>query len=836
MPRWLLIVVLVACSSRDRAAIVPPLATKAPAKLAAPGLRLPDGIAPLAYDLRLEVDPEADGFTGHLEARVLVSAPTDHVWIHADELTITKARWDGGSLAQLPVDGDQMIAFGFGRTVGPGEVTLAFDYTGRTAHDEEGLFRQHVGDHWYLFSQGEPTFARRIAPCFDEPRWKTPWRVTLVVPGAQVALANMPAMHEQVLADGRRELAFAETPPIPSYLLAIAVGPFELVDAGTAGRAQLRVRVAALAGERDRVGVVAQRVPAIVDALEGYLDEPLPWPKLDLVVVPHLFGAMENPGLLTFDARVIVGDARSPAFTAEFVHVAAHELAHQWFGNLVTPSWWDDLWLSEAFASWLGERTVDTLGRSADGKLEQATARARALEMDSGPTATPLRRKVIANDDPASSFDETAYDKGQAVLATFERWAGEDAFRTAVRAYLHAHRGGSTSSEDFMGALAAAASPEIAHALDGYVGHAGVPIADLALDCTAAPKLVGHARDGLAIPMCLRVAGAAAPVCALVGDRTELPLASCPAWAQPTGGYYVIAWTSARPADPPHAQLAPADRVALGDDIAAAVRRGELPAVDAIPELRAVAGADLATAIAAMSIARAIDPLVAEVDRPAWTRWLAARFAARLQPATLFQRGELAGRLADELVELVGGERLAAATVARARELLAAELALHGTPEPDVIAAAGGDRTLFTRIAKLAGADPGWSPEALAAFGPELAPAAVELALGPIPSSVTTYVVASYLQRGATRTAAWAAVRDRLPELLAHIASSDAATLLDATGAQCDATARAEIVAAFEPALDRIPDGRGHEGRALARIDRCIAARARAGDLPGALK
>ncbi len=644
-------------------------ASSAPATAAAPafppGFRLPDGVTPLAYDLRLEVDPNADGFTGHIAIRVRLDAPTDHVWIHADQLAITAARWDGGTLARLPVAGDQMIAFGFGRRVDPGEVTLAFDYTGNTTHDQEGLFRQQSGDRWYLFSQGESTLARRIAPCFDEPRFKTPWRVTLVAPADDVALANMPQLSEHALPDGRREIAFAPTPAMPSYLLAIAVGPFALVEVGTVGRGNVPVRVAALEGQADRVAVVARHVPAIVDALERYTDDALPWPKLDLVVVPRLFGAMENPGLVTFAEHLLVGDARVKEFSNEFVRVAAHELAHFWFGDLVTHAWWDDLWLAEAFASWLGDRTVDALG--AGSPLDEAVARRRALEADALPTAMPLHRPVNSNDDPDASFDDTEYDKGQAVLATFEHWIGDAQFRAVVQAYLREHRGGSATAADFTRALAAVAGPDIGAAFARYVEHAGVPILELELDCTGAPKLVGHARDHLAIPACMRVPGTTAPVCALIADHAELPLASCPAWVRQTGGYYIVTWIGTRPADPPHATLALGQRVALGEDVELAVRRGELAPAAALGELRALAGVDLGSAVAAAAIARAIDPLVSDADRAAWQRWLAARFAARLQPATLLDPRRASKNRAGFADDLIGNAPLVAgATAARA--------------------------------------------------------------------------------------------------------------------------------------------------------------------------
>ncbi len=282
-------------------------------------------MTPLGYDLRLELDPEADTFRGKVAIEVRIDAPMDHVWIHADELELAAASFRDGDhrapLLPLATAGDQMRGFGFGARIDHRTVTLDFEFTGHADHDEEGLFRQREGDHWYLFSQAESVFARRITPCFDEPRFKVPWHVTLVIPAGQRGFGNMPVAHETDLPDGRHEVAFADTPPMASYLLAVAVGPFDVVDAGVVGTHRVPVRVAALHGDRERVGVVAARLPAIVDAIEKYTGDLLPWPKLDLVAVPHLFGAMENLGLITFDAPVLVGDPKQRGFNTYFTRI-----------------------------------------------------------------------------------------------------------------------------------------------------------------------------------------------------------------------------------------------------------------------------------------------------------------------------------------------------------------------------------------------------------------------------------------------------------------------------------------------------------------------------------
>ncbi|HEX5064250.1 MAG TPA: M1 family metallopeptidase, partial [Kofleriaceae bacterium] len=466
---------------------------------AAPGLRLPDGVTPLSYDVTLDVDPASENFFGEAHVRVRLDRASDHIWIHAHELAIKSARYDGGELTTLPIKGDQMIGFGFGKTLPPGEHELVFVYSGKTTGDQEGLFRQKRGEHWYLFSQGESVFARRITPCFDEPRFKTPWRVTLVVPRAAAALANAP--EENTTVEGtKKRVRFAETPVMASYLLTIAVGPFDVVDVGTVGKQKVPVRVAVRAGAGKQVSVVASKLPAIVDAMEAYVGEPLPLAKLDLVGVPQFFGAMENPGIITFEDNMLVGKETKQRIEY-FTGVAAHEIAHQWFGNSVTPAWWDDLWLSESFASFLGDKITAQLGGFADRPLFRALERREALDADAGPDAIPLRHPIESNADPDDAFDAIAYQKGEAVLATFEAMVGEATFRDALREYLKSHRDRSATTFDFVASLTRATKPELGKAFEQYATLAGVPVVDLALRCDKKPALIASALDKRLVPV-----------------------------------------------------------------------------------------------------------------------------------------------------------------------------------------------------------------------------------------------------------------------------------------------------------------------------------------------
>jgi alanyl aminopeptidase len=825
------------CSGHDA---LHPVATP-PA--AGPGLRLPDDVTPISYDLRLEVDPSSDHFTGSVQIRARLAHPARRFWIHAEDLDITSARSDAGPLTSIAATGDQMRAFGFSREMPAGELTLAFEFTGSTLHDEEGLFRQQAGNAWYLFSQGESVFARRILPCFDEPRWKVPWRVTLVVPADLVALANAPAVNERTLPDGRREIAFAPTPPMPSYLLALAVGPFKLVDAGTVGRAHVPVRVATLGGDPARTAVVPQKLPAIVAALEDYLDAPLPLAKLDLVAVPHLFGAMENPGLITFDTEMLIGNAERKDFRDHFVHVAAHELAHQWFGNHVTPAWWDDLWLSEAFASWLSDRIAEQLGAFDDPVLRAVLQREQAFEADDDLDARPLRRPVIGNDDPDTGFDTIAYDKGAAVLATIEDWVGEAAMRTALRTYIAHHGGGTATTADLIDAFSGAGKPEVAAVITGYVDHAGAPVVELAASCTGTPHVSARVRSGVSVPVCIRGESSAGSMrwCTVVRDRAELSVAACPTWlwGNASAGYYHVVSKSPPPALD---KLTPAERIALADDLVAGFMRGDVKAAALLGVLTALAATTDPYALhAAATIARAIDPLLDDAMRPAWQAWLAHVFDARLaSTALIVPRSAADRRLREDLVALVP-ERMPPAITKIARQIVEDDVAHLRDPDPELVAIAAPDRKLFDAIAKLArdGAHPAVQEgalEALGAFGPAFVDDAVAAYLASdAPADRAWQAVAGYFDRAPTRDAAWRATREKLPQLLAHVTGVQAGQYIEATGSLCRADLRAEVVATFEPVLHGILDGRRLLDRALAKIDRCVARKQQLGDVTTAL-
>ena len=764
----------------------------------APGPRLPELATPLAYDLRLEVDPNRDSFRGTVAIRIQLAKPTDHVWLHADKLVIEKASFAGGALKDLAIaNDDDMRAFSFGKPT-EGIVTISFEYTGKIIQDEpEGLFRQQAGGKWYVYAQAESVFARRIVPCFDEPRWKPSWKVTLVVPDKLVAIGNGGVVKESI-DQGKRIVELAEIASMPSYLLSIAVGPFQIVDVPPVGRNKVPTRVIVPAGNARRVGVVPQRLPAVVEALEAYLDRPLPLAKLDLVAVPEFFGAMENTGLITFQASLLIGDPKSSSLPRRFVRFVAHELAHQWFGNLVTQSWWDDLWLAEGFATWLGDRISDQLGAYADPAMRRQLARLHALESDDDATPRPLRR-ATGSEDVQDRFDAIAYEKGGALLEMMEEFAGDAPFQAAIRAYVAKHEGATVTSKDVVTALSTI-SADAAAAMTTYLDLGGAPVVSLKLTCTNRPAIEVRVATGT-VPVCVRTPEGRACVAASSRKGT-LYLQSCPAWVIGNAGgdgYYRIA----DPALAANAPTTPSERLTYADDLAAGLLRGDVPLAVALAELDRLAKTKDATdVLGAAMIAQAIRPLIFDDERAAWTAWLTPRFAGWKRV-----KGTMSG--------------------------VEAALAQHVW---QLLPPRGPGKPWFDKVVARAKAAPDAKRanilDDLGGLSPEHAPAVIELALTSTfrPEHVLP-AIAILLRRPTARAQTWKALEGRLPKLIASVELSELDDLVTAAGSLCDASSRAGVVATF---TDKVPADK--LAKPLVSIDRCIARRAKLGDLKSALR
>ena len=369
------------------------------------------------------------------------------------------------------------------RTLAPGAAHLRLVYEGDQSEKEtSGAFRVQSQEDgaWYAYTQFEPIGARRVFPCFDEPGFKVPWQLTLHVPAGNVAVSNTPLVGEPPQAtSGTTTWRFARTQPLPSYLIALGVGPFDFLDAAPSGEKAVRTRIITPRGQPREGAYAAKVTPEILGHLERYFGIPYPYEKLDILAVPQLGGAMENAGLVTFNSELLLMRPGEEDVEQQrnLYHTQMHELSHQWLGNLVTMAWWDDLWLNEAFASWAdathrAEKAQPTWG----GAVDRVSGRSYALGADSLGVGAEIRQPIESDDDILNAFDGITYGKGSAVLAMTERWLGEDVFQRGVRRHLRAHAHGNATAQDFLQALSAEAGQDVSGVLGSFLDQGGAPL------------------------------------------------------------------------------------------------------------------------------------------------------------------------------------------------------------------------------------------------------------------------------------------------------------------------------------------------------------------------
>jgi alanyl aminopeptidase len=366
---------------------------------------------------------------------------------------------------------------------------------GRCGTEMERVLGRNIALHRLacLVTQMEAISARYAFPSFDEPRFKTPFEVTLTVPKEEVAVANTQPIKETASGNGQwKTISFAKTKPLPTYLVAVAVGPWDVVDGPTIAANSVRKQPTALRGIAPRgagaqLKWVLQQTPPIIAYYENYTQQPYPFDKLDLLGAPDFSaGAMENAGLIVFRDALLRIDANSTAsaYRTGF-NVNAHEIAHQWFGDLVTVPWWNDIWLNEAFATWAqGKATVD-LKPDFQGDLSRLEGTLGAMRSDSLLSARKIRQPILSNDDIQTAFDGITYQKGAAVLRMFEEWLGETNYRQAMRNYLRAHALGSGSSDDLIASIAAASGrgESLEAAMRSFLDQPGIPFLHTKLRC-----------------------------------------------------------------------------------------------------------------------------------------------------------------------------------------------------------------------------------------------------------------------------------------------------------------------------------------------------------------
>jgi alanyl aminopeptidase len=521
---------------------------------------------PTQYELDLRIDPAAERFSGTMRIALTLAQPTKQFFLHGKHLAIHEASFtpDGGeamSVDLVEVDESGVMAVRAPRPMrGKGVLAVRYDAPYNTALESTYVAKR--GAERYVITQMEAIAARQSFPCFDEPSFKVPWRIAIAAPASEAVFANTRETLAQDLDDGWRRHEFATTEALPSYLIAYVVGPWDLVTwapiAPSPPRAApLALRGIAPKGQGPKMRYALENTASIVLALEDYFGLAYPFDKLDLVAAPDFAaGAMENAGLIIYRELLLTVDEHSPTRLRQgYFSTHTHELAHQWFGNYVTMPWWNDIWLNEAFATWMATKIGLALKPEYHDDRDQLDGALYVMAQDSLKSARRIAEPVSDWREIEAAFDGITYIKGGAVLSMIESFVGADAFRDAVRRYMQQHARGNAVAADLIDAIAEHSSDAtgVRAVFASFLQQAGVPQLDMRLSCASghaalqvrqsrfAPLGAQHdAKQSWHVPVCVRYGtqGATQRHCAMLpGDgRIELPGDRCPTFVMPNAG------------------------------------------------------------------------------------------------------------------------------------------------------------------------------------------------------------------------------------------------------------------------------------------------------------
>ena len=687
-------------------------------------VRLGRDVVPTFQSIRLKLDADKRNYSGAIHAALRVNATTSVVRLHAEGQSLKRVTLrQGGDSVHVAVErGDHgLLTLTADRPLAPGAASLEIDFTHAFGTRAVGLYRVYRGGHGYLFTQFESDDAREAFPCWDEPGFKFPYQFTLETPVAHETITNTP-IESQTEKDGWKTVVFAKTPPLPSYLLAIATGPFELTPVPGM---RFPTRIVTVQGQKGLAAYSAGTTPRLVAALERWFGIPYPFAKLDLIAVPEFaYGAMENPGAITYREDILLLDPATATVgqkrNAASVH--CHELAHMWFGDLVTMAWWDDLWLNESFADWMAAKITDEVYPEFKDGLSELADIQQVMRGDMLPSTTAIRANTTAS---AAGLQNVGlvYNKGNAVLSTFESYLGPETFQKGVRAYLKAHAWGNATASDLWKALDAASGQGVSASMATYTDQPGVPLVRVTpaeggvrlSQKRATPWGVAQPEQRWRIPLVLRWSDGkrVQSVRVMLTEESQLvKLPGTPEWVMPNGGgrgYY--AWSApgemleTLASHAPH-DLAPAERVNFLGNLGLLLDAGEVHGDSYLralahfgddPEPQVVASlvgslAMVRRAFLPDSAAVLIAPYVRQVLGPAL-----ARFGLEAKPGEDEAIGTMRGQLLGTLARDGRDETVAAFTLDAARRYLADSTAVDPGIVDAVLDAAArrGDAALY---------------------------------------------------------------------------------------------------------------------------------------------
>lgn len=827
--------------------------------------RLPENARPEHYTLSFAPDLDKASFGGDETIDIQVLKPTSEITLNAADIEfhdVTISSAGATQTATVTSEKDkEMAVLSVAKPIATGPAKIHITYSG-TLNDEMRGFYLGKDDQGrkYAATQFEATDARRAFPSFDEPDYKATFDITTTVDNGMVAISNTKILSDTPGPGEKHTVHFAETPKMSSYLVALVVGNFEYVEGEADG---IPIRVYATAGKKEMGRFALEAATEIMKYYNHYFAIKYPYGKLDLVGLPDFSaGAMENTGCITFREIALLIDANngSPGTKKEIAEVIAHEMAHQWFGDLVTMKWWNDVWLNEGFATWMESKPVEAWKPEWNVNLDDVADTGRTLNVDSLASTRPIHQDAETPAQITELFDGIAYGKAAAVLRMLEAYLGEQTFRAGVNAYLKQHQYGNATAADFWDAQAKTSKRPVDKIMPTWVTQAGAPIVNVKTQCSGESTKVDFSQqryyydrakfeapnDQLwQIPLCMKGSASETAKCELLTKKEEsFTLPGCSTWVIANAGatgYYRAGYEEnavramARDAE---TKLSPAERIALQSDIWASVQVGREPVGDYLAFAQGLQS-DRNRAVLDDVLRRLgyIERyLVSDSDREAYRAWLSELLTPAMNQLgwepKLSDTDEQKD-LRSHLFHALGYNARDPQALAEARSLAQKGMADPASVDPEMLfsalrlAALNGDSAFYDQL--VTAMKNAKSPEeyymyfeSLSDFGnPKLLERTLDYAISPeVRSQDALQLITGVLDNPAGQQLAWDFIRQHWPEVDKAGGPFASAEVVDATSVFCNAGMRDEVTEFFT--AHKVAGAERTYKQSIERINNCV--------------
>jgi aminopeptidase N len=810
--------------------------------VAAHAQRLPKTVLPEHYALALTPDLKAATFAGDETIDVTLLAPSKTITLNVAEIAFKSVTATAGSgpaeTATVSLDPDkEQGTFTFPAELPAGKVKLAIAYTGILNNELRGFYLSKTDKRNYAVTQFESTDARRAFPSFDEPAFKATFDISLTVDSGDTVISNTNVIADKPAGSGLHTMTFATTPKMSTYLVAFLVGDFKCVAGESDGTP---IRACATPGQEEKGKFAVEAAEYILHYYNNYFGIKYPMPKLDMIAIPDFeAGAMENFGAITYRETDFLIDEKTASLDQKknVAVVVAHEMAHQWFGDMVTMQWWDNIWLNEGFATWMETKSVASWHPEWHYSQDEATVLDGTLNLDSQPTTHAIRATADTPSEINEMFDGISYGKGGAVLAMVENYLGAETFRQGVHNYLAAHLYGNATAEDFWGAQTSTSHKPVDKIMESFVAQPGVPLITITSDGKntvsaaqsrfyltpevkpAAAHSESAAAQSWTIPICFK--GATQDSCELLGQSSPAQALKAPAapffLADGGGkGYYRTLYPKpVYDAIVSHAEssLTPEERISLLGNEWAMMRSGR-GAVGEYLNLVAALHADpnaivLEEALGKMTTIN--DRVATEAEREQLAGWIRDEFSPvyRALGAGSAEESQDKKQMRALLLGVLGNAG-DSAVLAEAKTLAMSYVKDPSSVDPNLahaalaVAAAHGDAALYDDLLTLSEktSDPDIKTSSLFLTASFKDPALVKRTLdsvaeGKVRNQDSWILLASLLNHRETREQAWSYIQQNWTKISAQFTTSSGTRVVAATGSFCSVEKRDEVLSFF---------------------------------------